>query len=322
MKRNKMLLLLFIIALFVFAPTVYAGTANTDDMKIIANVNEDGSMQVNETIVWDIDGELNGVYRDILIGNSSNKGSSASDIKITNVTVDGNNYTYSAMSASNGDEGVYNVNGINNGVRVKVFVPSSDEKRIMEISYTLFDVVTKYSDVAEVYWNFIGKGWENGISNVSIQINLPRESNILKIYGHGPLNGNSKILDQKSVLLTADQLRSKQAVDARVVFDTDIVPYAKKEVNKVALEKIVADEIVLADEANAKRESAKKLLYTFPAVCGVAIVLPIFIFVAYKRKLPKAQFNGDYYRELPEDYGVPVMNKVLMPLTQPGSKDI
>ena len=71
MKKIKLLLIL-ILAIF-FMPTVYAGTAYVDSINIDATINMDGSMKVVETIEWDIVEELNGVYRDILIGNSSNE---------------------------------------------------------------------------------------------------------------------------------------------------------------------------------------------------------------------------------------------------------
>ena len=84
MKKIKVLLLIFVIVVFI--PTVYAGTAYVDSINIDAKINMDGSMTVVETIRWDIVEELNGVYRDILITNSSNELNSASTIVVSAVS--------------------------------------------------------------------------------------------------------------------------------------------------------------------------------------------------------------------------------------------
>lgn len=312
MKRIKVLLV-FVFCMFLL-PTVYAGTAYVDSIDIDAKIYMDGSMEVVETINWDIDETLNGLYRDILITGSSNELNSASGIDINSVVVDGKTFSYSYSTLKNGASGQYNVNNITGGKQVKIFRPSEDEYVTTVITYTLYDVVVKYNDIAELYWNFIGSGWDYGIDDVNINISLPGEAETLKIFGHGPLNGYSKITHANSATLTVSNLRSGEQVDARVLFDSSLVT-PKKVVNEDKLESILSEEAELAVEANLKREAAKKAFYTSIITVVVAIVIPIIVYILARKKTLKPVFNGRYYRELPEDYGPAIMNKVMYPTT-------
>lgn len=304
------IILIFILFL---VPCVYASDAKVDSLDIYANVNTDGSMDVVETIKWDIEGNLNGVYRDILI-EGKNLLNSATGITVTDVLVNDEPYVSSRETLKNGTSGKYNVNEIDGGVRIKIFSPSEDEYKTTKISYTLNDVVVKYNDIAEMYWNFIGDGWNYGIGSVNIVITVPENLNTLKIFGHGPLNGMSEIVNENTLTLKVQNLRANEQVDARILMDKDAFTVVKNQ-KENAIDRILEDEKVLAEDANHKREVAKVWLYVTIFVVIFAVTLPIISYISFRRKIPKAKFNGKYYRELPEDYGPSVMNKVLFPVT-------
>ncbi len=307
--RRFVKILSFVFMLFVIT-NVYAGTAYVDNIDIVAKINTDGSMTVTETILWDIEEDLNGVYRDILIENSENQQSSASGIVIESVLVDGIEFNYSYSTLYNGASGMYNINNIDGGKQIKIFTPSSNEYKTTTITYTLYDVVVKYNDIAEVYWNFIGSGWDHGIDNVRINITLPGNSETLKIFAHGPLHGYSTMPSTNAVVLEVQKLRSGEMVDARLLFDNSLVDTTKMVYND-ALESILAKEEKLAVEANIKRENAKKALYVSMVIVIVALITPICVYFSVRKKAAKATFKGKYYRELPEDYGPAVMSKVV-----------
>lgn len=312
MKKIKVLLLIFVIVVFI--PTVYAGTAYVDSINIDAKINMDGSMTVVETIRWDIVEELNGVYRDILITNSSNELNSASTIVVSNVTVDGKSFSYFPTTLQNGTSGGYNINSIPGGKQIKIFTPSEDEYKTTSITYTLHDVIVKYNDIAELYWNFIGSGWDYGIDDVYIRITLPGDSRTLKVFAHGPLYGYSTIPSTDSVVLEVENLRSGEMVDARVLFDASLVTPTKL-VNKSVLESILTEEAKLAEQANIKREQAKKVFGISVILVAITLIIPAFVYIVARKRVLKAKFKGKYYRELPEDYGPAIMNKVLYPTT-------
>lgn len=315
MKKSVRVLICLVMLIFVLPVCVFAG-AYPEKMDIVADVNRDGSMTVTETITWEIEESINGVYRDVLCFNPGNKLNSANEIYVHKVLVDGKEYYHSEELLENGDSGMYNLNRIENGVQIKIFHPS-DEYRVKTIlEYTLTDVVVEYADVAELYWNFIGKGWAGGVEDAKITINLPDISNELKIFGHGPLDGYSEILEDQTLVFHIPYLRSGEAVDARVLFDTDIVHAAKFQ-DKPMYETIMADELELAKEADARRARAEMFAYVCWIISGVTVVVIISTYIWAISKAKKSNVEYRYYRELPEDYGVPVMNYLLYKYHKP-----
>ena len=315
MKKRVRVLICLVMLIFVLPVCVFAG-AYPEKMDIVAEVNRDGSMTVTETITWEIEESINGVYRDVLCFNPGNKLNSANEIYVHKVLVDGKEYYHSEKLLENGDSGMYNLNRIEDGVQIKIFHPS-DEYRVKTIlEYTLTDVVVEYADVAELYWNFIGKGWAGGVEDAKITINLPDISNELKIFGHGPLDGYSEILEDQTLVFHIPYLRSGEAVDARVLFDTDIVHAAKFQ-DKPMYEAIMADELELAKEADARRERAEMFAYVCWIISGITVVVIISTYIWAISKAKKSNVEYRYYRELPEDYGVPVMNYLLYKYHKP-----
>ena len=311
---KKVGIIIAVICVMLFMPKVYAGTAYVDSINIDAKINIDGSMTVKETIRWDVQENINGLYRDILITNNDNQLNNALDMTIHEVNVNGMQFEQSYVDPLNGTNGQYYINLIPNGKQIKIYTPSCDEYKTTVITYTLHDVVVKYNDVAEIYWNFIGSGWEYGIQDVSINITLPGDSKTLKVFGHGPLYGYSEILDTKSVSLNVSHLRSGEMLDARVLFDAGLVS-STKIVRDNVLEKIVMEETKLAEEANIRREEAKRALTYSIIILAVALIIPVFVYISARKKAFKATFKGKYYRELPEDCGPAVMNRLLHPIT-------
>lgn len=304
--------------MFVISTNVYANAAYTDTVRIKANINKDGSMTVEESIVWDIEGYFNGVYRDILF-KSNNDLNSATKLEFKSLYVNGEEYKYSKENLVNGDDGGYNLISIDNGYRLKIFRPSEDEEIRTVFTYVLTDVVVSYKDIAELYWNFIGNSWD-GIDDLKITITLPEDSESLKIFVHGPLTGQSKIIDKKTVELTARYLNAGEGVDARLLFDNDLVNGTKK-VDEEKLDSILAVESKLAEEANKRREQAKTMFYISIFTLVISLIIPIVVYKKEKKKLYKANFDGKYYRELPEDYGPAIMNKVISPIANVSNSD-
>ena len=311
---RKIVTIFVAVCLCFITTKVYAGTAYVDSISIDAKIKDNGSMLVEETIVWDIVDELNGVYRDILIKNASNELNSASNITVHKVTVNDKVFDWEHTKLLNGANGKYNVNIIDGGKQIKIFRPSSDEYLTTRITYTLDDVVVKYNDVAELYWNFIGSGWEYGIDNVEINVTLPNESQLLKVFGHGPLYGHSAITGKDSATIEVAGLRGGEIVDMRLIFDASLVNTSKIVEDNV-LESILMAEACLAEHANLQREKAERALYCSLVFICIAIVIPIVVYVFAYLKAKKAKFKGKYYRELPEDYGPAVMSKLLYPTT-------
>ncbi|HBK86142.1 MAG TPA: hypothetical protein DDZ53_08960, partial [Firmicutes bacterium] len=181
---------------------------------------------------------------------------------------------------------------------------ATNETRTFVLSYRVLGQVKLHQDVAELYYKFVGDEWDYGVQKVRITLTLPEgasESDI-RAWGHGPLNGEVKIVGPRTVTWSIDKLPAQTFLEGRVTFPTTLITgeHARR-TQKLALEQILAEEGKWANQANKSRLLATGGL-------GVAILSPILaiIWVIRSWRLGgrdyKTDFQGDYYRELPGEY--------------------
>lgn len=196
------------------------------------------------------------------------------------------------------------------GKQIKVYQPLDGGVTALELEYVLKDAVILYDDVAELCWNFIGEDWNNKISYVEININAPGFSKDFRAWGHGPLNGIVDLAEGKQVKFKVSALPSNTAVTARVTMDKGLFGTVTKRYFENGLEKILNEEQSYADEANLRRDIAKNLVYIIPVCIIFAIICPVVWYKKKKSEFEFSDFDGKYFRELPEDYGPAVAAEV------------
>lgn len=214
-------------------------------------------------------------------------------------------------NAKKGDYGVYTKTKNSEGVDIMSYQPSSYARASL-ITYTLKDLVVVHNDIAEIAHDFIGTDYAEEINNLIIRINLPSSSKELRIFSHGPLNGNNRIIDDKSVEITYKRLPKNNPVDARVVFDKSLVTKASKKSNTDGLNKILEVEKERANYANKLRESARKrekMLQTLAIIMEIllgiwliGLVAIVYKFYNKNDKEYRSEFDGKYFRDFPEEY--------------------
>lgn len=331
MKNKLVLFMLGILFIFTYliTPNINAKADNTSLLINRYNVNAEilnsGDMKVEENVNFTFGGSFNGVTKEILFP----EGTSVENL---NIYEDGKNYR-KVNSAVKGDGDVFTVEQKSSeAILLWIYKPSSNIERSFKISYTIKNAVKKYIDTGELYWKFIGNDNKLPIGEASINILLPTEAKKedVKIFAHGPLTGNSSIVDNRTVNLTINNLPAGRYVEARVLFPAQLIPGAKRAYDEEALKKILNEETELANEANKVREEARNQVqspgYNYPANLpyknnadtdfgGILLFIliggGILLFVFLKNKYgsdPTPDFNGRYYRELPGDYTPAVMS--------------
>ena len=159
-------------------------------------------------------------------------------------------------SADNGDRFVYTEESITAGVYLKMFMPSSEDS-VFYIEYTIEDAVVIHNDVAELYWNVLGSGYTEDIEDFQVLIHLPGDDSDLRVWSHGPLTGENKIIDTRTVSFTDYDVDSYTAETIRLMFAKSLVPSGTKVSNVDGRDYILQYEQQMADEANAYREQAR-----------------------------------------------------------------
>lgn len=295
------LALVFVITLSIGLVTSISYATTIDNYKIDAKIMSNGDMHVEEYLKYYFDESVNGVFRDILykydFRNQKNdikptsaryQASEVSNIKVyTSETGFDNlveNHNESENVLKNGDKGAYSLTSeINDEYRknIKVYMPSaSGTYKYVKYEYDLEDVAVKYNDdVGEIYWNFVGRDWDNKINNLDINVtfeNPSLEPEKIKVYPHSYTKEISYNVDNNDIKINAKNISANTAVDARIVFPGDTLIPAEKIVNEdydyTELAK-VENSMTFDKKRFVVSENISKILFIIGIVGTIAIIV-------------------------------------------------
>lgn len=315
---KKILVLSLLLFTTIFGRTVY----EIERLDIVANIERDGSLEVEERVIYDI-GKINGILYNIdALGYGK-----FTDLQIfyeddgefkqarNNTAPSEGNFTVSV------DDGLY---------KIKLYAPSQNERKEFIFRYNLTRGVTVYRDIAQLNRKMVGKKWQNSIGNISVTVNLPENVKKDDIYafGHGPLTGNIEILDGKSVRYTLNDYRPGEFLEVNLLFPKNILtsfnPLLMK--NKSALKEILDMEGKLAKEANDARKRAIIGFYLGRVVLVLAVAwwlfLVVFIYLKNSKRYKVENEYGEYFRELPDDYSPSIAGTLVSRNLYPSGREL
>lgn len=315
---KKILVLSLLLFTTIFGRTVY----EIERLDIVANIERDGSLEVEERVIYDI-GKINGILYNIdALGYGK-----FTDLQIfyeddgefkqarNNTAPSEGNFTVSV------DDGLY---------KIKLYAPSQNERKEFIFRYNLTRGVTVYRDIAQLNRKMVGKEWQNSIGNISVTVNLPENVKKDDIYafGHGPLTGNIEILDGKSVRYTLNDYRPGEFLEVNLLFPKNILtsfnPLLMK--NKSVLKEILDMEGKLAKEANDARKRAIIGFYLGRVVLVLAVAwwlfLVVFIYLKNSKRYKVENEYGEYFRELPDDYSPSIAGTLVSRNLYPSGREL
>lgn len=302
-----------------------AASYSVSQVDITAEVRPDGLLDVTERRSFNFDDDVNGVYWEIPLSQNLQGKSSAPQVREVAEESGGSQASLEqAGSASNGDAGVYTVEQDGSSVRLKVFSPhASGDTATFAVSYTLTGAVMAWPDTAELYWKYVGDGWDADSDDVSLKVTFAGaaasgvaatagdDAANLRAWGHGPLDGDVQVSTAgPSVSYTVPSVHAGEFAEARIAFPTAWVPglaagapsSESVDANGDRLPKILEEERGWAEKANEQRAQARLVLMVF-AVLGALLSIGFFIVVvALKIKAgpkPKSSFQETYFRDVP-----------------------
>jgi hypothetical protein len=284
LRRIKLILVSTIFLLMLLGIPCYGATAHYDitNYTINADIQSDGGIDVSEFISYKFTGSTKVIVKDIDIINPDNKLYSAKDIDNIVVyeasLIEDDMTKYNLGVGTAGAKGIYSINKTLSGIKINIFSPAKNEIKRFVIQYHLTDAVVKYKDTADFYWNFIGNKRTTALNNVDIVVTIPATSSELKMFSHGPLSGNSSIVDKATVEYTNPQLKSDEGVSLRVLFSPEIIITKSKFINEIKLQYIINKEEKLIFEENIKKVLARisKVLTTMLPLPFLIILVLIF----------------------------------------------
>lgn len=253
------------IILFLLLLIPFYVNATVENYYMEAIVLNTGDIKVRE--VFGLDGTYNGFERELYYGNNIYAGTSIEIINVKGIKKTSNDFAIlndsgdiftEVGSASKGDYGHYIITDIDNGINIKIYNPSKKE-RLFYIEYIVKNMAIKHNDVGEIGYN-IFTSLKEPVSNINVKFIVPNNKKTIKVWGHGPLTGETSIVSSNEVLLKLDYLESYEGLDIRLVFDRNVLSESLKLDNEDVLNTIIEEETKKADDANKIREEERKKL--------------------------------------------------------------
>lgn len=294
---------IFIAVFLILLPIVVkAKSYSIEQMDIDATIQPNGDLKVEQSITYDFDGSYNGIYLTIpyeiydVEKNEVIKNGKINDDIYTGTGVeiktinDDKNTTYTLTNkANNGDRKVYTIEDDNNIITLRIYSPSTNEKKTFNINYTIKDLCVLHNDVGELYYNFIGGEWDCDINNLDINVSIPDNTNTINIWGHGPIEGTSTIRSKRLAEFTVPAVRRGQYVAVRVIFDREVIGNSKKVSN------IDARDIILQNEADifSNKDIRDKFTTGVIIISIILLIYWIILLMIFERekKYPIGDFD-------------------------------
>ena len=320
-KRIFITILLVVAFLLIGQTQAKASSSNLNlkNLDFDVNVNDDGSMDVVET--WNIKiSDTNTLFK--TFKTDSKKYSSISDVKVTEI-INGESKEFEEI-----DELMYHVTkdcyyGMMNDdddfeIAWGVGLDDRTATKQYQISYTVNDVIAKYNDCAELYWQFVGSDFEINADKITGTITLPSEvekKEDIRVWGHTEgLNGEIYATGLNKVEFEINHFVNGRFVEVRVAVPTDTIIYSDRTYDTEKLNSIITEETKWAEDANKRRERQQKIDNAIGIVATlVALAISVWLVIRIvkkvkkmrniKKKMPTQKF--EYYRDIPRQDATP-----------------
>ena len=249
LKKTIIFLFFMVIMLLITANPVDASSSDLflNHLDFTAQINADGSMEVTEK--WNIKiNETNTLYK--TFKRDKSKYSNITNVVVTDIT------NGKSTKLNESSQWMYHLpkgsyfGGINDDNEFEIAwgvgLDNSSATRSYAISYTIEDAIAKYSDYAELYWQFVGEDFEINAEEITGTILLPSNANStedIKVWGHTEdLNGEIYATDTNKIEFNINNFRAGRYVEIRTLFPTQMIAYANRGENTPRLEEVINEE--------------------------------------------------------------------------------
>jgi uncharacterized membrane protein len=333
-RLSRLLALVALVLLAAGAAALAAGPAAAKDFSITsvtvdATVQPNGDVRITDTRTLDFSGSYHFVYWDLSTRGSEGivvQGAAGPAAGDAGTTVPYELSQSSIVGAQSGEVGTYAVADQGTIVTVQLNFDVTDATVSFTVDYVAKGAAKRWSDTAELYWQFVGEDVAVESRDVSVTVHLPDgvSSDQVRAWAHGPLWGTVTIEPDASVVMTVDPLPASTFVEGRILFPATALAGAPVSTTPM-LDKVLAEEKQLADDANRSRLWARVKVGLW-GVLGVgvplvALVLIVLLYVRYGRE-PKTQFNAQYLRDFPQPQLPPALAAFIWRMGSVGSDDV
>jgi uncharacterized membrane protein len=287
------LILMFLITTDPITVLAASGEYYISNITINAAIDKQGNMSVEESYDYVFKGSFNGIKRNI-----KTKGSDG----VYDVAVN-------VVSNNQVTKGNFEVNKSGTATEVKIYSKSSSETKTFKINYKLKNVITQYSDAAELKWLFYENEDNVATNKITVYLTLPNPINEeVKYFGEGPKRGSASLENGFRIKLQLDNMKDEEVIGAQVLFPSNWVNTSKT----ISMNR---------DEYNTMLQKKRNKTLATVAISilgGTALITSLLYSVHKKRKEAIDQyrenymfFNGQYCSQLPSNLSPALVSKLV-----------
>ncbi len=172
--------------------------------------------------------------------------------------------------------------------------------------YKIIGAVTEYSDISELNWVLFDY-MEADVEAAHVIVNLPANSYTVEdlyVWGHGLSDGTIEILDNDTIEMNINKIKTEEMLEFRLLMETTLFPtirsnnqFINANMNKAVL---LSYEENLAIEYNRRVTIAQIVYYSSLAMIFVMALITYYVYKKYDKEYTPV-FQGDYFRELPSE---------------------
>ncbi len=238
-------ILLVMVFLFALANGLLAAKKyRLDKISISAEVNTDGSLSFEEERSYSFRGSFKWADYELPLNGIG-------PVRDFQLFEDGKQYRV----ASDEEPGSYELEQSEDDFYVRWYYRARNESRTFVLKYRVDNAITVYSDVAELYYKFVGEANKKTIGQVEVTLKLPEKAfhPTVRAWAHGPLNGRVDF-DNGEIFFDVAPLERRTYWEVRVLFPKEWVADATKRMEQDHLQQALEEEAVWAQQANEERQ--------------------------------------------------------------------
>ncbi|WP_341201829.1 DUF2207 domain-containing protein [Planomicrobium okeanokoites] len=265
-------LLAFILMLLIPAQ-VLAVDFEITEVRIDAQLNEDGTADVTENFTYQFEDDFEGITRGL--------------IEKTGTTIK----NFSATENDNPlkvemEDGVY-----------KIYRSGEDDETIqVELTYQIAGAVEKFEDGAQFYWSFIDESNESGYGDMTISVIPPAEANNTLALGYDDAYNTEMITNEGAAVFEMGRVPDGENVTVRAIFNPELFPALTAQDGTIR-DDLAADREELENEAAIfaqNQQTAKNIGIPAIAIAG-AVLLAGILFAWLRAAQRKRKINNYPY---------------------------
>ena len=278
--RSPKAIPMLLMFLFVLLIPTHALAVDFDitEVRIDAQLNEDGTADVTEQFTYQFDDDFEGITRSLI----PKEGTS-----IDNFSATENGNTLEVEQ----EDGLY-----------KIYRAGQDGDTVqVELTYQIIDAVEKFEDGAEFYWPFFDNSNESEYGDMTITVIPPAPATETEALGYDEAYDTASIGEGGSAVFALGQVPDGENADIRAIFEPELFPGVAAQ-NGTVRNELAADRELMENEAIAfaqNQQTARGL--GIPAITILGAILLALVSMGWLR----ASRRKRSIRQQPYEFHVP-----------------